>query len=148
MPLFANLDSDESCLEFLTGAALLGPLTDNGGLTLTHMPGSTSAAIDKGEISVCAALGNLDQRGVSRINVDGNGNSADGNPCDLGAVERPAAITPTGVTGGAASATPAVAAPTVIMLASLLLMLATLASRSTPPLSAQADRADTKLTIK
>ena len=85
---FANLDSDRSCPDFTQGAAGLGPLADNGGPTLTHMLGSSSDALDAGEPSVCAELGDVDQRGYARLNVDGNGNPADGNACDLGAVER------------------------------------------------------------
>lgn len=84
----ANLDSDGSCPDFLTGAAMLALLADNGGPTLTHMPGSGGKAVDAGNNSACAAVGNVDQRGYSRTNVDGNGDASDGDACDIGAVER------------------------------------------------------------
>lgn len=84
-----NLNSDGSCLDFSSGDALLLPLADNGGATETHMLGDGSPAIDMGDDSVCADLGNVDQRGYTRVNVDGNGDGGvDGNPCDVGAVER------------------------------------------------------------
>lgn len=57
----------------------LGPLTDNGGFTRTHLPGP--AAIDHGEAGACPEV---DQRGLPRP-VDGEG---DGQArCDAGAVE-------------------------------------------------------------
>ncbi|HZV22481.1 MAG TPA: choice-of-anchor Q domain-containing protein [Luteimonas sp.] len=57
---------------------LLGPLTDNGGRTLTHMPASNSLAIDRGN----NALGfSVDQRG------DGFPRTK-GARTDIGAVER------------------------------------------------------------
>jgi beta-glucanase (GH16 family) len=74
-----NIDDDGSCQ--LTGAgdqpdtdALLGPLADNGGPTLTHAPGAGSPAID-GAIGTCPAT---DQRGVAR---------PQGAACDIGSVE-------------------------------------------------------------
>jgi len=60
---------------------LLGPLQNNGGLTLTHalLPGSP--AIDTGSPTVCPLF---DQRGYNRP-LDGNG---DGIPiCDIGPYE-------------------------------------------------------------
>lgn len=78
----ANLDTDGTCGTFTTGVASLGPLTDNSGPTLTHMLGSNSDALDAGEGSICAAVGNVDQRGFLRN--DG--------ACDLGAVERDASV--------------------------------------------------------
>ena len=125
-PLFANLDGDESCPGFITGAALLGPLVDNGGLTLTHMLGDASAAIDRGESTVCAALGNLDQRGVSRVNVDGNGNLADGNPCDLGAVEHPSATPPTSISLNRSEISGVLSVFPIDVLTSLLMLLTSL----------------------
>jgi hypothetical protein len=60
----------------------LMPLANNGGLTLTSMPGPSSAAIDAGPPAGClddlAAPLTVDQRGVKR---------PIGAKCDLGAVE-------------------------------------------------------------
>jgi len=72
-----NLSNDSSCLLTGTGdqqgiPAQLGPLANNGGPTLTHMPLATSPAIDKG--SGCSSL---DQRGAPRA----------GAACDVGSVE-------------------------------------------------------------
>jgi hypothetical protein len=74
----------------LTGvAALLGPLQDNGGSTLTRALLSGSPAIDAGNPAVpgsgdatCAAI---DQRGVVRPQ---DGNSDGTARCDMGAYER------------------------------------------------------------
>ena len=79
-----NLSSDNSCAAYFTnnGAvtrdwnnanANLGPLADNGGFTLTHLPLPGSTAIDHGD-----ACPSLDQRNVSR---------PQGPRCDIGAVE-------------------------------------------------------------
>jgi CSLREA domain-containing protein len=72
-----NLSDDTTCL--LNGIGdqqgipvLLGPLANNGGPTLTHMPLAGSPAIDKG--SGCSPL---DQRGAPRV----------GAACDVGSVE-------------------------------------------------------------
>jgi len=81
-----NVDSNGTC--GLSGAhdrndvdPQLGPLADNGGPTLTHLPAAASAAIDGGDPNDCPAT---DQRGQVRP-TDGNG---DGVPvCDVGAVE-------------------------------------------------------------
>jgi len=80
-----NVDSDGSC--GLTGPndrtidPQLGPLADNGGPTLTHLPAASSPAIDGGNPTGCPAT---DQRGQMRP-TDGNG---DGSAvCDVGAVE-------------------------------------------------------------
>jgi hypothetical protein len=61
----------------LSGNPLLGPLANNGGPTLTMMPGLGSAAIDAGDSARCPAI---DQRLVARPNDFGT-------PCDIGAVE-------------------------------------------------------------
>jgi predicted outer membrane repeat protein len=76
-----NLSSDSHCSSFTQpgdeqGAALpLGPLANNGGPTLTHMPASGNPAIDGSECVVGIAV---DQRGSPR---------PFGSACDVGAVE-------------------------------------------------------------
>ena len=81
-----SMDSDGSC--GLAGAGnlsnanpLLGPLANNGGPTLTHLPQAGSPAIDSGSNGLCQAV---DQRGVARP-IDGNGDAT--AICDMGAVE-------------------------------------------------------------
>jgi len=81
-----NIDSNGTC--GLTGAhdrsnvdPQLGPLADNGGPTLTHLPAATSPAIDGGDPNDCLAT---DQRGQVRP-TDGNGDGV--AVCDVGAVE-------------------------------------------------------------
>jgi hypothetical protein len=71
LPIFPPDPSD------LTGVAdvKLGPLADNGGLTLTHMPAADSPAVDAGSATCSPAN---DQRGVTR---------PQGAACDIGAVE-------------------------------------------------------------
>ena len=56
--------------------ALLEPLADNGGPTLTHALGAGSPAIDAADAAACPAT---DQRGVLR---------PQGAACDVGAFER------------------------------------------------------------
>ncbi len=60
--------------------ALLGPLADNGGPTLTHALLAGSVAIDSANAANCAmaAVGGVDQRGVLR---------PQGPACDIGAYE-------------------------------------------------------------
>lgn len=72
---------DASCDGQASGDARLGPLADNGGLTLTHRPASNSGLIERGDPTVCAAMpvSGIDQRGAAR------GSSS----CTLGAVEEP-----------------------------------------------------------
>ena len=91
-----NLDSDGTCPTFSLANQnpLLGPLQDNGGPTFTHLPDSSSPAIDAGSNDACATVGNVDQRGQSRVNQDGNSIPGDGNACDLGAVERAGVVIP------------------------------------------------------
>jgi CSLREA domain-containing protein len=60
---------------------LLGPLADNGGPTLTHLPADGSPAIDAGNPADCPAT---DQRGVARP-ADGDGDGA--AVCDIGSAE-------------------------------------------------------------
>jgi predicted outer membrane repeat protein len=83
------VDIDHSILGDSTGVALngagfmvgvdpkLGPLADNGGLTLTRMPFPDSPAIDTGTAAILVESPFLDQRGRSR----------DGSPPDMGSVE-------------------------------------------------------------
>ncbi|MEZ4570770.1 MAG: choice-of-anchor Q domain-containing protein [Thermomicrobiales bacterium] len=75
----ANLSDDGSCNLNQPGdlnntADNLGPLADNGGPTLTHLPQSGSAAID----AALSCATDTDQRGVSR---------PQGLACDIGSVE-------------------------------------------------------------
>jgi CSLREA domain-containing protein len=70
-------------------SAQLGPLQNNGGPTLTHLPASGSPALDAGNPATVGSGGSAcpstDQRGVTRPK-DGNGDGA--ARCDIGAVER------------------------------------------------------------
>lgn len=76
-----NISSDYSCA-FSQGGdknntdPLLGPLTNNGGSTLTHLPQTDSPAVDGGQ---CVAGITTDQRGVLRPQAAA---------CDIGSVER------------------------------------------------------------
>lgn len=77
-----NLSDDTSCAPFFTAPGdknntdpLLGPLADNGGPTLTHMPQPGSPLLDGGQ---CIADLATDQRGAAR---------PQGAACDIGAVE-------------------------------------------------------------
>jgi hypothetical protein len=78
-----NLSTDTSCTPAGNGnrrgvPASLGPLANNGGPTLTHLPAPGSETVDHGQ-----CLGGLtaDQRGLPRLV---------GAACDIGAVERQA----------------------------------------------------------
>ncbi|MCB1595851.1 MAG: CSLREA domain-containing protein [Xanthomonadales bacterium] len=85
--LGGNIVSDSSCSFTQAGDlqntdALLLPLKDNGGITMTHMPGNMSPAVDTISVINCTdLLGSTllyDQRGTSRpIN----------SSCDAGSVE-------------------------------------------------------------
>lgn len=83
-----SIASDTSCNFSGAGAQngvdpLLGPLANNGGTTLTHLPAPNSPAVDNGTNTNCLAI---DQRGASRP-VNGI--------CDMGAVEYDPALIPT-----------------------------------------------------
>lgn len=80
-----NLSNDGTCAGFISGDPLLGPLTNNGGLTQTRLPGPASPALNRIPVSLCPAA---DQRGVARP-------WPAGGLCDIGAVEfRPALYLP------------------------------------------------------
>jgi hypothetical protein len=77
-----NLSDDRSCTSYFTKAGdknntnpMLGPLLNNGGPTMTHLPEAGSPLIDGGQ---CIASITTDQRGVAR---------PQGTACDIGAVE-------------------------------------------------------------
>jgi hypothetical protein len=75
-----NVVSDASCApvasDVIVPGVLLGPLADNGGPTLTHLPMPGSPAVDAANSNLCPPA---DQRGVSR---------PQGTACDAGSVER------------------------------------------------------------
>ncbi len=74
-----------SATDLLAAVAGLGPLADNGGPTLTHLPGPSSIAIDAGDLAP-VSLPTEDQRGAGfpRL-LDGD---SDGSVrVDIGAVE-------------------------------------------------------------
>ena len=71
-----SLSDDESCESFSQGNPQLGPLTDNGGNTLTHVLLTNSAAFSLGDTAVCQ-MHPLDQRGLARP----------GTACDAGSSE-------------------------------------------------------------
>ncbi len=81
-----NLDSNGSCAFAAPGDQngvdpQLGPLADNGGPTLTHLPAAGSPVLDHGAAAGCPAT---DQRGETRPkDADSDGTSV----CDIGAVE-------------------------------------------------------------
>ena len=82
----SNFSGDGSCetspeLRGLISDPMLGPLTDNGGLTPTHLPLPGSPVIDNGFDDTCA---DFDQPGLARP-IDGDGEQ--GARCDIGAVE-------------------------------------------------------------
>lgn len=68
-----------------TGNALLGGLLNNGGPTLTHLPATGSAAIERvtNGVSGCTGGVSVDQRGAVRA----DGLNRGGAHCDSGAVE-------------------------------------------------------------
>ena len=123
-----NLDSDGTCLAFTTDGdmpntdPLLGPLTDNGGPTFTHILLPGSPAIDMGNPAGCFNTDGViltdDQRGPGfPRTVDGNG---DGDArCDIGAFE--AAVIAIFKSGGCAIAP--VGAPIQMPVSMILLVL-------------------------
>ena len=81
-----SLDTDGSCgvdaVDHITVADhLLGPLANNDGLTMTHLPLDGSPVIDMGDDALCAEF---DQRGRIRPQ---DGDSDGTRVCDIGAVE-------------------------------------------------------------
>jgi beta-glucanase (GH16 family) len=76
-----NLIQDDTCnpvaSDLITANALIGPLADNGGSTLTHALSAGSPAIDSADDAVCPAT---DQRGTTR---------PQGTQCDIGSYEYP-----------------------------------------------------------
>ena len=90
-----NLISDDPAT-FLPGTGdrintdpLLGPLADNGGSTLTHLPMPGSPALDRASSDLLGILGlTTDQRGLPRLFDDpGTPNAPFGDGTDIGAVE-------------------------------------------------------------
>lgn len=79
--LYSSHSSDQIGTSGTPIDPLLSPLTDNGGPTQTHIPQTSSPAIDAGIDSTCAST---DQRGESRP-ADGDSDST--AACDSGAVE-------------------------------------------------------------
>lgn len=75
-----NLSYPDATCPGVNADPLLGPLQDNGGATLTMLPGPGSPAIDAGNNATCAAppVNGIDQRGIIR---------PVGPACDIGAVE-------------------------------------------------------------
>ena len=82
-PVYPNIDIDGTCggLTVPVGAIELGPLTDNGGNTLTHALGAGSAAIDL-VVRQCLPT---DQRGETRPS---------GPKCDVGSFEYTGLVAP------------------------------------------------------
>jgi predicted outer membrane repeat protein len=75
-----NLENGNSCGfnqsgDLIDTDPLLGPLQDNGGNTLTHLPAANSLALENGDDTACP---DTDQRGVAR---------PQNAVCDVGAVE-------------------------------------------------------------
>jgi PKD repeat protein len=81
-----NLEDGDTCAldgdgDQSNADPLLRPLLDNGGETLTHLPGPGSPAVDAADNAACPAT---DQRGETRP-FDGDGDET--AVCDVGAVE-------------------------------------------------------------
>lgn len=89
-----NIAGDDSCnlidpTDFPNTNPRLGPLADNGGATMTAALLKGSPALDNGNDLACPGH---DQRGLTRVDRDGNGDPGDTNPCDIGAFELQAAV--------------------------------------------------------
>jgi hypothetical protein len=81
-PTTGTFNPDTATADALGGDPQLGPLSDNGGVTLTHMPGSMGAATDfipEGTAG-CGSVFTLDQRGAGRPGLFSNA-------CEAGSVE-------------------------------------------------------------
>ena len=76
---------------------MLGPLKNNGGPTLTHMPLVNGPAIDQGKRDTIPDLTNdFDQRGFARpVDDPAVANAASGDASDIGAVEVGSFVHPT-----------------------------------------------------
>lgn len=115
---------------------LLGPLQNNGGVTLTHLPLPTSPVIDTGNFTGCVdQAGNpltTDQRGAPRP-VDGNGDTL--AVCDKGAAEfgsTPPTPTPTVTPTGTASLTPTATATATVTSTPTVTATSTATASKTP----------------
>lgn len=76
-----GFDQGSDQADVAEGSLALGALVDNGGPTLSHLPGAASVAVGGADDALCT---NSDQRGVARS-----------NDCDSGSVERSGAAVPT-----------------------------------------------------
>lgn len=76
----SNWFVDDSCDGVASGDPRVGTLTDNGGLTLTHLPAGNSGLSGGGDAATCsvAPVNGIDQRGEERP-----------DPCSIGAVVAP-----------------------------------------------------------
>jgi CSLREA domain-containing protein len=93
-----NLSYPDNSCPGVVGNPLLGPLQNNGGPTLTMLPGSSGSAIEGVPAGSC--VGSTDQRGSPRPGVR--------PACDIGAVETDVAATtppPDGGGGGGGGGT-------------------------------------------
>ena len=89
-----NVSSDDSCdlldpTDVQSTDPLLGPLADNGGPTLTHLPQAGSPLLDHIPVPDCDATWVADQRNIAR---------PQGTGCDVGSVEVEVAQPPTTTT--------------------------------------------------
>ena len=90
-----NIAGDGSCnltepTDMPNTDPLIGPMADNGGSSPTAALLQGSPALDGGTDFGCPPN---DQRGLPRLDRDGNGDGgADNNPCDIGAYELQAAF--------------------------------------------------------
>ena len=109
-----NLIDDDSCdlteaTDLTSTDPLLGPLADNGGPTLTHLPQPGSPLVDHVPAGSCNPTYVADQRNVAR---------PQGTGCDTGSVEVRQDVPPTSTTSTTAPATsapPATVAPSAVV---------------------------------